>query len=308
MKPLISIFLCSLLLSSCAVQVAQSALPTIDTNSPLVTPTPVPVAQPTQTAAATSVPCGEQSGRTLTFLVDVAGLAQPLKARIHLPPCYDLSGQTRYPVLYLLHGQGFTGDQWERLAAPQTLDRLVASGEVQPILLIFPEEADTSANPFESAFGPALVDTLLPAVDQAFPTCARRDCRAIGGLSRGASWAVYLAFANPDTFAAAGAHSFPPFNGLEKKFRGLLANLSPAQIPQLYIDIGVSDPFRSAAADFEAQLNQAGIPHEWYLNQGQHDEEYWSQHVEEYLSWYAAQLALQPLSPNVSVILKEIHK
>ena len=294
MKYLISFFLGGLILSSCAVQVAQSALPTVDTNSPLVTPSAVPVAQPTPAAAATPAPCSEQSGRTLPFQVDVEGLARPLEARVHLPPCYDPSGQTRYPVLYLLHGQGFTGDQWERLAAPQTLDRLIASGEVQPLLLILPEEADTNANPFESAFGPALVDTLLPAVDQAFPTCPRRDCRAIGGLSRGASWAVYLAFSSPEKFAAAGAHSFPPFNGLEKKFRGLLANLSPAQMPQLYIDIGVSDPFRSAAAEFEALLNQAGIPHEWYLNQGQHDEEYWSQHVEEYLSWYAAQLALQP--------------
>jgi enterochelin esterase-like enzyme len=292
MKSFLFLFLSSLILSACAVQGAQTAPPPAKTQVPLSTPTAAAVAQSKPVATATSVPCRDQTGRSTSFQVDAAGLAHPLQASVHLPPCYDPSGKTRYPVLYLLHGQGFTGDQWERLGAPETLDRLIAAGEIQPMLLILPEEADTSANPFESAFGPALVEDLLPAVDRAYPTCAQRDCRAIGGLSRGASWAVYLAFSYPETFSAVGAHSFPPFNGLAKKFQDLLSAPPPTHVPHLYIDIGVSDRYRSAAAEFEAFLNQAGIPHEWYLNQGQHDEAYWSQHVEEYLRWYAAQLAV----------------
>jgi enterochelin esterase-like enzyme len=39
---------------------------------------------------------------------------------------------------------------------------------------------------------------------------------------------------------------------------------------------------------FHELLDQLEIPHEWQLNPGNHTEDYWSSHVEEYLRWYAA--------------------
>jgi enterochelin esterase-like enzyme len=279
------------LFSACTPQPAQSAPPSPEPSavatSSSVHPTAIPSQPPTPAADPS---CTQQTGQEASIQVEAPGLVNPLKARIHLPPCYNPAVSTRYPVLYLLHGQGFTSDQWERLGAPQILDRLAAAGEIQPLLLVLPEETDTTINPFESAFGPALIDALIPAIDKAYPTCARRECRAIGGLSRGASWAVYLAFSHPDRFAAAGAHSFPPFNGLDQRLPRLIADLPPGQPLAIYIDIGVKDPYRSPASAFESLLNQADVPHEWYLNQGSHDEAYWSAHVEEYLRWYAAQL------------------
>ena len=39
--------------------------------------------------------------------------------------------------------------------------------------------------------------------------------------------------------------------------------------------------------EFEAVLNIEGIPHEWYLFPGYHEEEYWASHVEQYIRGYA---------------------
>jgi hypothetical protein len=34
-------------------------------------------------------------------------------------------------------------------------------------------------------------------------------------------------------------------------------------------------------------FNQQGLPHEWHLNEGRHDEDYWKAHIAEYIQWYA---------------------
>jgi enterochelin esterase-like enzyme len=251
------------------------ALPTPSASSPSPTPTPR---------------CEDTAGSDKNLTLADPTLPAPLFARVHLPPCFDPTSSDPYPVVYLLHGQGFASDQWQRLGAPPTLDRLVAAGRIQPLILVLPEESDTLANPFESAFGPALIETLLPAVESAYPTCTRRECRTIGGLSRGASWAIYLAFSHPELFIAAGAHSLPPFVGLEKIFPDLVSAIPAGQHPAVSIDIGRSDPFRAPAEEFERFLTDAGVPHEWYLHEGQHNEAYWSAHVESYLLWYAQKI------------------
>ena len=45
---------------------------------------------------------------------------------------------------------------------------------------------------------------LVPYVDTHYNTCAERDCRAIGGLSRGAQWALRIGLAEWQTFGAIG--------------------------------------------------------------------------------------------------------
>lgn len=217
-------------------------------------------------------------------------MKNPLSARIHLPPCFDRSGKTRYPVLFLLHGQGFDNDQWERLGALSSADQLFKSGRL-PFLIVLPNEEDTTANPYESPFGPALTEALVAQVDKSYPTCAERGCRAIGGLSRGASWAVYLGLKNWGKFGIIGAHSLPPFFNMDVQLPGMLHSIPPDQYPRMYLDIGYSDPYRAPAAAFEELINQNGIPHEWYLNAGGHDEAYWSAHTPEYIEWYAEQFA-----------------
>ncbi len=252
-------------------------------------PSPTASAQPA-TPSPLPTACSETSGRNESLAAASLAGQNTLAARIHLPPCFDPSGKTRYPVLYLLHGQGFQSDQWERLGAFRTADGLFHDGKL-PFLIVLPNEEDTSANPFDSPFGPALSGALVAQVDMMYPTCAERGCRAIGGLSRGASWAIYLGLKNWGLFAIIGAHSFPPFYGLESQLPEMLKSIPPGQRPRIYLDIGFSDPYRQPAAAFEDLLNRSAIPHEWYLNAGGHDESYWAAHTPAYLAWYASQFA-----------------
>jgi enterochelin esterase-like enzyme len=215
-------------------------------------------------------------------------LPEPLAFRVFIPPCYSAHPDGGFPVLYLLHGQGFDDGQWERLGAGDAAAELIASGVAPPFLIVLPDEKDTLADPFQSSFGDALVEELIPWVDAHYPTCAERACRAIGGLSRGAAWAVYLGLGHPALFGAIGAHSLPPFIGMEKLVPKEIAAIPPGQTPRIYLDIGWADRYRQPAAGFEDQLNRLGVPHEWYLFEGQHDEAYWSAHVKGYLEWYAA--------------------
>ena len=217
-------------------------------------------------------------------------MSTPLNARIHLPPCYDASGKTRYPVLYLLHGQTYHSDQWERLGAFSAADELFSTGTL-PFLIVLPDEEDTYANPYKSPFGAALTGPLVDQVDKSYPTCAERGCRAIGGLSRGASWAVYLGLKSWGEFGIIGAHSSPPFFYMDVLLPDLLKSIPPGQTPRMYFDIGYQDPYRPEATAFETLLNRYGVPHEWYLNEGNHNEAYWTAHTPTYLAWYASQFA-----------------
>ncbi|HET9590020.1 MAG TPA: alpha/beta hydrolase-fold protein, partial [Anaerolineales bacterium] len=115
----------------------------------------------------------------------------PQEFLIYLPPCYDANTDKRYPVLYLLHGQTYRADQWIRLGAVEVLDDLILSGESIPFIVVFPDDRywNLAAG---AGFGERLVDKLVPYSDLTYRTLPERDQRAIGGLSRGAGWALQL--------------------------------------------------------------------------------------------------------------------
>jgi enterochelin esterase-like enzyme len=58
--------------------------------------------------------------------------------------------------------------------------------------------------------------------------------------------------------------------------------------PRIYMDIANEDrpEIAESAAFLEELLTQYDLPHEWYMFVGEHEEEYWQSHVEDYLRWY----------------------
>ncbi|HSV86039.1 MAG TPA: alpha/beta hydrolase-fold protein, partial [Levilinea sp.] len=129
---------------------------------------------------------------------------------------------------------------------------------------------------------------LLPWIETNYAACPQRDCRAIGGLSRGAVWAMMVALEYPLLFSAAGGHSLP--NAVfSPHYLNLLWEAIPESKPmRLYVDIGEFDRYRQGAEEFQQRLEFLQIPHEWHLNPGTHNHEYWMAHLEDYLRWYAA--------------------
>lgn len=276
---------------SLVAQVTASLLP----PDPQPSPTPLPSqtssslqAEPTQLPLVGVEPCWQVGGRVERGTLPVDSLPQPLQYRVYLPPCYDQLPQQRYPVLYLLHGQGYTDDQWERLGAPQVVDQLSALGELSPFLIVMPRDRVWS-EPDEDGFGRAMVEALLPHIDAVYRSLPERQYRAIGGLSRGAAWALHLGLSEWKTFGAIGMHSGFVFQSDTKQVMGWLESIPLEQMPRIYMDLSDNeqDIIEQSAIWFEQQLTQAGIAHEWYLYPGFHNEDYWQAHVEQYLRWYA---------------------
>src|SRR5678815_2759658 len=60
------------------------------------------------------------------------------RMQVYMPPGYETS-QTRYPVLYLLHGYGGDENEWSAGGrAIQIMDNLIASGRARPMIVVMP--------------------------------------------------------------------------------------------------------------------------------------------------------------------------
>lgn len=272
--------------------IPNSALPSTS-PAPLVVaatpvppwPSPSPTGSPTSLPTGTPLPCWSQSGVDLEGSLRADLLPLPLDYRIHLPPCYEQQPERYYPVLYLIHGKNYNNDQWDRLGASQTADRLIARGQAPPFIIVMPRDRSWSS-PIEDKFGQVVVDTLIPWVDSHYRTLPNRQFRAIGGLSRGAAWAVHLGFSHWQLFGTVGAHSLPVFWEDTGEIRGWLRAIPARLLPRIYMDTGDQDYLIRSTLWFEGVLTKEGIPHEWHLNTGYHNEDYWKAHLEQYLLWY----------------------
>ena len=260
------------------------------TSLPKTTFTPTQSVIPQPSASSTAPLCLKKSGRIITASLTSKWLKLPLEYRVYLPPCYEQEKDQRYPVLYLIHGQSFTDDQWDRLGADETADRLIASGEVAPFLIVMPRDR-YGGQPSETHFGQVVAKELLPLIDWKYRTLHKRADRAVGGLSRGAGWSVHLALTYWELFGALGSHSPAIFFDDAQHMRPLLDAIPRDSMPRIYVDVGDKDrpEIMQAALWFEQLLNERDIPHEWHMFSGYHEEAYWEEHIEQYLLWYAGE-------------------
>ncbi len=276
-----------ILLGGCFACSPQSQ-PTPTLALPQVTASPIPspsfTPSPTPTLTITPLTCLTSPGRVEEGSLDSTN--PPQEFRIYLPPCYDEKSDQRYPVLYLLHGQTFTDDQWVRLGAASMADRLILSNDAVPFIIVFPDDRYWNLPP-GPGFGQRLVDLLIPHIDSNYRTLPDRNHRAIGGLSRGAGWALRLGLSHWDLFSAIGLHSLAASQKDASAMRGWLADIPVSSHPRVFMDIGDNDPELTMASQVELRFNDFGLTHEWHLYSGAHTEEYWNAHVEEYLRWYA---------------------
>jgi enterochelin esterase-like enzyme len=302
-------FLCLLLagnLAGCsdtppaAVAQETAAIRTPTTAASLVAPTPTrqpnasttPSLEHTPTSLPSSTPtalaCWAAGGRFESGSLETDLLRHPLEYRVYLPPCYDQQPNQAYPVLYLIHGQSYNDDQWERLGAGEIADRLIAAGELPPLLMVMPRDRLWS-EPSEDLFGQAIVEVLLPWVEANYRTTPERPFRAVGGLSRGGAWALHLGLTYPELFSAVGMHSGFVFHSDAPYLRIWLDETPFEQMPRFYLDVADNDrpDIYDSAVWFEAMLTEFNLPHEWHVFIGYHEEAYWQAHVEQYLRWYA---------------------
>jgi enterochelin esterase-like enzyme len=285
--------------------VALALLAALSACLPFNGPTPTavsPVKNPTLTALPATqtpltpeiVPAGDTStpgapacsGQVLNGIINSALLAKPMTYHVYLPPCYFDETGTHYPTLFLLHGQTYNEDQWIRLGVPATMDRLIAAGQIPPFIIVFPYDY-SNLQPPQYHFEDVFMGALIPQIDATYRTIPDAAHRAIGGLSRGAAWALHLGIHHPDIFGAIGAHSPAIFYSDAASLPLYLRDIPAEQLPRIYIDFGDADEQMQNDLDFKKLLDDYNIPYEWHANIGFHDETYWAAHVQAYLTWYA---------------------
>jgi enterochelin esterase-like enzyme len=252
------------------------------------TPSPIPAA-PTATAFVCTGDVG-------SVQQDVVSITNPPQGfLIYLPPCYENSGDVRFPVLYLLHGQTYNDDQWVRLGVPLIADQLISSGEFPPFIIVFPDDHYWNTPP-GAGFGDRFINDLIPYVDKNYRTLPDREHRSLGGLSRGGGWTIELGFSHPELFGALGLHS-PAIKVQDGPYlEKMIRSVPEKDRPLLWIDIGDADAELARVLSLEEKLSSNNYIHEFHRYSGAHTENYWGLHAEEYLRWYAQKWLEAPAS------------
>ncbi len=234
---------------------------------------------------------GVAQGRVVEFSYDSGVTGTRRKASVYLPAGY--SAERRYPVLYLLHGIAGNQDEWRGYVHANTiLDNLIADGKAVPMIVVMPNGRalpDDRPPPAERTFSPEhvagfarferdLLESLIPAVDRAYPTLAGRGQRAIAGLSMGGGQALNFGLGHLDTFGWVAGFSPAPNT---QAAAGLLAQSEPArgQLRLLYLSCGSQDGLIDVARNFHLYLQQHGVPHVWNVDGHGHDRESWADNL-----------------------------
>ena len=265
-------------------QTIASASPVSATHP---TSTPVLPATTATPSLAPTPPCNTQLGQVEEIALDTVRMYEPFKFRVYLPPCYAHEIDRHYPVLYLFHGLFYSDDQWLRIGAVEVVNRLILTGEITPFIMVMPYDPN-QREPGSTSFDEVFMEELLPYIDANYRTLPEPEYKAVGGLSRGAGWAIHFGLTNPTLFGIIGAHS-PIIFWEDSGEIGKWLNAIPRNsMPRMYVDIGASDPNPDSAILLENLLMDRNIPHEYHISPGYHTEQYWESQVENYMRWYAA--------------------
>ncbi len=210
---------------------------------------------------------------------------------VYLPPHYNDPAQrdTRYPVLYFLHGA--TGNENSDAAGVAHLvARLIRENKVPPVIVVFPNGGPRSGyrdHPDSNQkVETMIIQELLPRIDRELRTQPTREARTIFGFSMGGAGAVRFALTYPNLFSAAGAwagafryrthpdNTLPPIYSVDalqplaSRVRLLLVvgtedSTLPAHSPVLHNLVAAKFPFA-----FELLAHVAHDPGAYYQHSG----------------------------------------
>jgi enterochelin esterase-like enzyme len=162
-------------------------------------------------------------GEVRTVLYESKAMGVHRYMWVYTPPGYDRSA-TRYPVYYLLHGNGETQSGWVMNGrANIILDNLIADRKAEPMIVVMPHGhpiQSASVGPFALVppagdpgmlnfrlFTRDLLDQVIPFVERNYRVHADPDHRAIGGLSMGGFQSIEIGLAHPELFRYVLAYS-----------------------------------------------------------------------------------------------------
>lgn len=234
------------------------------------------------------------------------GNGKSRRITIYTPPGYE-SGNSSYPVLYLLHGMGGDEEAWPTLGrATQIIDNLIAAGKAKPMIIVMPNgNVAQEAAPGESSEGfykpafrlPNTMDgkyeetfiDIINFVDKNYRTVRNKSGRAIAGLSMGGFHSFHISRYYPDTFDYVGLFSAAIMPNENVK-SGVYENIDETLLKQkqngyklYWIGIGKDDFLYQANTDFRKKLDGMNFKYAYRESDGGHTWRNWRVYLSEFL-------------------------
>ena len=226
----------------------------------------------------------------------VMGFARSLW--VYTPPGYD-RGTQRYPVLYLLHGNGETQAGWVTNGrANLILDNLIAQGKAKPMIVVMPQghalqaqgveplkRVSGETSMFSPLFEPDLLNVIMPMIEKEFRVAPGPDSRAIAGLSMGGGQSLSIGLSHPDLFHYVLGFSSaigPNFLNIDDLVKKLNADPSivNAKLKLLWISCGKQDFLYSETQKLNTDFDEHGIRHKYIQTEGAHVWSVWRNNLE----------------------------
>jgi enterochelin esterase-like enzyme len=226
---------------------------------------------------------GIEHGKVETVEYDSKSVGNKRKVVIYTPPRY--SAETKYPVLYLLHGIGGDEQEWRRGGHPEIiLDNLIADNKAVPMIIVMPNgraQKDDRPGPNAMETAPAfgqfdkdLLGSLIPFIEASYSVKADRESRALAGLSMGGGQSLNFGLTNLETFAWVGGFSSAPNTRSAAELMPDPQNAT-RQLKLLYLSCGNKDGLIRISQDFHAYLKEKNVPHTWHVDEHAHDFRHW---------------------------------
>jgi len=237
---------------------------------------------------------------------------------VYLPPGYSANDNWRYPFALLQDGQNIFdtqtavfGVEWR---VDETTERLIVDQKICPVILVAIYNSPDRINEYTPFADPDhggggaelynafLVDELIPFLDHHFSISRRPEDRAVIGSSLGGLLALFLGWYSDFAFGKIAALSPSLWWGRRCFLTGMGGGPTPKNKPKIWLDGGTDE--------VDSDVNDNGIPdliddlrtlravlfaHGYVLGEdlmyrevegGTHDEESWSERVEDILTYF----------------------
>jgi len=212
---------------------------------------------------------------------------------IYLPPGYE-KGNTRYPILYLVHGSGDVPESWTNAGhANLILDNLIADGKAKPMIIVMPAG---HAVPFSAGrggpvsnndlFEQYLTKEVIPTVESKYRVAAGAQNRALAGLSMGGGHTIYTGFKHPELFSTLGVFSPGLVRDFDTRYKDVVADPKAfnAKVRTVWVACGDNDTTvrYPAVKAWEESLEKAGIHASFKTYQGAHTWPVWRSSIADF--------------------------
>jgi enterochelin esterase-like enzyme len=219
------------------------------------------------------------------------------RMHVYLPPDYDSASGATYPVLYLNHGGGDDDARWSLEdqrrggSANLILDNLIAAGKAKPMIVVMPDTGGCasftpSAPGKDDACTQEFLKDIIPYVDSHYRTKARREDRALAGLSMGGFVVLHTGLPHLDTFSELYVYSSGHISAEDQKtfsdnFSSMLKDPKTNDLFRvpLYMAAGETDIALNNSQKVLALFNQYGLRTFWVLSTGGHEWPNWRRYL-----------------------------